>query len=79
MKHVRIQLSDADGALIEERTVSGDFASIDDYVAALLDAQDDERRRERLEELLLEGVRSPSIPWTPEVRAEIRRAARSKA
>lgn len=64
MKHVTIRLSDAQGTLIEERTVTGEFASIDAYVASLVDAGDDDRARERWEALLLEGLEGEGIEMT---------------
>ena len=64
MKHVTIRLADAAGVVLEERTIEGEFASIDDYVRALVDAQEDEAARERFEALLLEGLEGEATEWT---------------
>lgn len=78
MLHVTLQLSDAQEAMLSERQAAGEFASIDAYLTALIDAETRLSAQQRLEGLLLEGVRSLSRPWTPEMMDEIRRAARLK-
>lgn len=78
MRHVTINLSEAQEAQLSERIASGEFASLDDYVAALVVAETRERAQERLEELLMEGYDSPSLRWTPALMDEIRAAARLK-
>jgi Arc/MetJ-type ribon-helix-helix transcriptional regulator len=75
MKHVTIELSEREEALISQRLSEGEFASLDDYVRAVVAAELRERAQERLEEQLLEGVRSERRPWTPERLQEIRRNA----
>lgn len=75
MKHVIIRLADADGAVIEERTIEGEFASIDDYVASLVDAEGDERVRERWEGLLLEGLEGEPTEMTDADWKKLRRIA----
>lgn len=77
MKHVTIELTDAQQARLEEFAAQDGHASVRDYVAALIDADARAKAQERLEEMLLEGLRSPSLAWTPELMDEIRRAARS--
>lgn len=64
MKHVTIRLADAQGVVLEERTVEGEFATIDDYVAAMVQADGDERARERFEALLLEGLEGEAKEMT---------------
>lgn len=78
MLHVTLQLSDAQEAMLSERQAAGEFVSIDAYLTALIEAETRLNAQQRLEGLLLEGVRSPSRPWTSEVMDEIRRAARLK-
>lgn len=74
MKHVTIRLADAQGVVIEERTVEGEFTTIDDYVAALVEAEGEERARERFEALLLEGLEGEDIEWTDAHWADLRRS-----
>ena len=78
MRHVTIELSEAQEAMLSRQVAEGEFASIEAGILALVDAQSHLWAKERLEELLLEGVRSPSLPWTPELLDDIRRAARVK-
>ena len=73
MKHVIIPLSDAQHAALAARVTGGDYASVEEYVTALVDA--DARAQERLEELLLEGLASPATPWTGVDAARLRRLA----
>ena len=74
MKHVTIRLADAQGVVIEERTAEGEFTTIDDYVAALVEAEGEERARERFEALLLEGLEGEDIEWTDAHWADLRRS-----
>ena len=75
MKHVTIRLADAEGVVLEERTIEGEFASIDEYVRALVDAQGDTVARERFEALLLEGLEGESTEWTDADAARLERLA----
>lgn len=75
MLNVTIHLSEAQEAMLSERVAAGEFASIDAYVAALIDAETAARAQARLDELLLEGLNSPELDWTPELLEEVRRDA----
>lgn len=74
MEHMTIQLSDAQGMVIDELTITGEFASISDYVKALVDAESDERARERFEALLLEGLEGEATEMTDADWDELRRS-----
>lgn len=74
MKQLTIQLADAEGVVLEERTIDGDFASIDDYVATLCDAEGEERARQRLDALLLEGLEGEPVEATEAFWDELRRS-----
>lgn len=74
MKHEPIKLSPERLAYAEEAASAGGYASIADYLTALIDAE--RRAQERLEELLLEGLNSEELDWTPELFEQIRRDAR---
>lgn len=78
MRHVTINLSEAQEAQLSERIAAGEFASLNDHVAALVGAETRERARGRLEELLMDGLNSEELAWTPELMDEIRGAARPK-
>lgn len=78
MKHVTIPLSDAQHAALESRVSGGDYASVEEYVTALIDAEARTRAQERLEALLLEGLASPATLWTPESMEHLRQRARSR-
>ena len=74
MKHVIIRLADSQGAVLEERTVEGEYSTIDEYVAAMVAADGDERARERFEALLMEGLEGDATEWTDADWAELRRS-----
>lgn len=78
MRHVTINLSEAQEAQLSERIAAGEFASLDDYVAALVVAETRKCAQERLEELSMEGLNSEELAWTPELMDDIRTAARLK-
>lgn len=75
MGHVTIELSQAQEALLSRRLAEGEFASLDDYVRALVDSELRERAREQLEEQLLQGLRGERLDWTPQLLERIRRNA----
>lgn len=75
MLHVTLQLSENQEAMLAERIAAGEFASLEDYVTALVDAETRAKAQERLEALLLEGLHSEELGWTPELREQIRRDA----
>lgn len=75
MKHVTIPLSDAHHAALEARVSDGDYASVADYVTALVDAETRARAQDRLDELLLEGLRGEATPWTREDAERLKRLA----
>lgn len=75
MRHVTIQLSDAQEALLSERLAHSDYGSLDELVAGLLEAELIMNGQERLEQLLLDGLDSEELEWTPELFEGIRREA----
>lgn len=75
MKHVTITLSDAQHAALEARVVDGVYASVTDYVAALVDAEARARAQDRLDELLLEGLRGEATAWTRDDAERLKRLA----
>lgn len=61
MRHVTIQLSDAQEALLSERLAHGEYASLDELVAALLAFELGTDAQDRLEALLIEGLDSEEL------------------
>lgn len=61
MRHVTIKLSDAQEALLSERLVHSEYASLDELVAALLDFELSTAAQDRLEALLIEGLDSEEL------------------
>jgi hypothetical protein len=78
MKHATIPLSDEQHAVLAARVLEGDHASVEQYVTALVEANTRPRAQERLEELLLEGLASRTIPWTGGSMEALRRKARQR-
>ena len=58
---------------VEQQVSAGGYASAEEYIGALLEA---ERERARIEELILEGVESPATEMTAEDWEDIRRKVR---
>lgn len=78
MKHVSIQLSDADQAFIDAQVAEGRYPDAEACVAAAVQAAKKAWAQQRLEALLLEGLGGPSRPWTHESMDEIRQVARAR-
>jgi antitoxin ParD1/3/4 len=62
---VHIALPDPLKAFVEERVAEGEFATPSDYIRSLI-REDRERRRERIEALLLEALDSKPIEIMPD-------------
>ena len=75
MKHVSIPLSDAQHAILEARVSQGDYASVEDYVSALVDVEARARAQERLEEQLLSGLKGEATAWTRNDAERLKRLA----
>lgn len=78
MKHVSIALSAEHETFVDEQIASGRYASVGEFLAELIDAKAKADAQERLETLLLDGLTSPSRPWTPDSMDEIRRTAHAR-
>lgn len=77
METVSISLPDVLKAFIEELVARGDYGSTSDYVQQLILEDRKKRETERLEAMLLEGLRSgPMTEMTPDdwesIRSEVR-------
>ena len=75
MLHVTLQLTENQEAMLTERIAAGEFASLEDYVTALVDAETKAKAQERLEVLLLEGLEGEATEMSDDDWAELRRIA----
>jgi Arc/MetJ-type ribon-helix-helix transcriptional regulator len=75
MDRIHLSLSEGHAAFIEAQVASGRYTDADACVTALIHAAAKAWAQARLDALLEEGLRSPTIPWTPELMEEIRREA----
>jgi antitoxin ParD1/3/4 len=65
MTSLNISLPDPLKAYVEDRVASGDFGTPSEFVRSLI-RQDKERRRERIEEALLDALQTKEIAVAPE-------------
>lgn len=75
MKHVTITLTEPQQAFVESQIAEGKCPHAEACVAAAVQAAAKAWAQDKLEALLLEGLNSPTVPWTPESMDEIRREA----
>lgn len=73
MKHVSISLSDEHQAFVERQVEFGGHADASAFLATLVEAR--VRGQSQLETLLLDGLDSEELEWTPELLDEIKRDA----
>ena len=64
MEGLHISLSDRQQAFVDEQVATGDYSDAADYVAALIEAEAKARAQEKLEALLLEGLKEEAEEWT---------------
>lgn len=81
MATMNISLPDAMKTFVEEEAAKRGFETVSEYVRSILrEVQERQAERERINALLLEGVRSgPATPMTEEDWEFIRREARRRA
>ncbi len=65
-------------AFVEGQLAEGRYSSASEYVRDLIRADEKAKALAKLEALLLEGLASEKLPWTPETMDEIRRDARQR-
>lgn len=75
MKHVSIPLSEPQQAFVDAQVAEGKYPDAEACVAAAVQAAAKAWAQDKLEALLLEGLNSPTVEWTPELMNEIRREA----
>jgi antitoxin ParD1/3/4 len=76
MEDMNISLPSSQQAYVEDQVASGNYPSVSEFVAELIHADQRAKAQAKLEDLLLEGLASEEIPWSPEVMEDIRREAR---
>ncbi len=75
MKHVTIRLADAEGVVLEERTVEGEFGSIEHYLATYHPVVTGAYSPDQLEAMLLEGLEGEATEMTDADWKELHRIA----
>jgi antitoxin ParD1/3/4 len=74
METLQIDLPESMKRFAEGRAAEAGYGSVDEYVRELIRSDQERRRQERLETLLIEGLDSgPPIPVTPEFWQEKKR------
>ena len=68
-----ISIPDSVKELVDQEVASGAFPSAEDYIRALVEADQKRKGLERLEALLMEGLDSPSSEMTAQDWDDIRR------
>ncbi|MDJ0733368.1 MAG: type II toxin-antitoxin system ParD family antitoxin [Nostocaceae cyanobacterium] len=79
MKSINISLPDGMRAYVEEQVAHGGYSTISEYFRELVRQDQKRKAKERLENLLLEGLNSGNAtPLTEQDWDDIRQAVRSK-
>ena len=74
-----VSLPDRLKEFVEKRVASGEFPSAEAYLGSLVDADRLREERDRLDDMLLEGLNSPNQPMTSEDWNSLRRRIREHA
>jgi antitoxin ParD1/3/4 len=56
---------------VDNRTQTGGFGNASEYVRDLIRRERDLRAQQKLDEQLINNLRSPQVEWTPEVRERL--------
>lgn len=73
MKDLTITITDDLQSYLEGRVAQGPYIDPGDYIRDLIWHDQIRMARERVEELILQGINSgPAIPWTDDFRTEMR-------
>ena len=68
-----ISIPDSVKELVDQEVASGAFQSAEDYIAALVEADQKQKALDRLEAQLIEGLESPASEMTQQDWDDIRR------
>lgn len=74
-----ISIPDSVKELVEQEVASGSFPSAEDYIRALVEADQKQKALDRLEALLIEGLDSPASEMTQQDWDDIRREGLAQA
>jgi antitoxin ParD1/3/4 len=77
MASLNISLPERLKAFVDGRIAGGAFKDVSEYLAALVHADARSTARDRLDELLVEGIESPEEPWDEATREAIREDAKA--
>lgn len=78
MANLQLNLPDRLKAAAEERAAAGGYASVDSYIASLIEADELAPISDETEAELLKGLDSgPAVDITPEFLADLKRRARA--
>ena len=66
MTTLQIAIPDDVDEFLQSQVEQGAYQDTEDYVRHLIDEARESAAKQRLEELLLEGLRTPAEPWTSE-------------
>ena len=76
---MKISLPESLAAFVEQQVASGKYASIEQYLGALIEADQKQKAREHLEALIQEGVDSgPATEMTAQDWEHIRQEGRTR-
>jgi len=78
MATMNISLPDSLREYVEGQVCEGGYSTASEYFRELVRADQKRKARERIEELLMEGLNSPAREMTPSDWDEIRREVRAK-
>ena len=72
METISIQLADESKQFLDEQVAAGGFATANDYVHELIEAERRRKAQTELESLIMAGLNSPASPMTKDDWAAIR-------
>ena len=75
MQSMNISLPDPLKAFVDGQVAEGRYSSVSEYVRELIRADEKRKAEQRLEALLLEGLRGEETPLSPDAWRDIRSAA----
>ena len=76
MDYMRITIPQAKRSLIEKQMAKAGFEDAAEYFMSLVERNARRDVRAELEKELIEGLDSPLLTWTPQLKDQIRRSAR---
>lgn len=75
MPSVTITLSRSEKAFVDAHVKAGGLRSAGEYIGYLIQVQQLQKHRDKIDKLLLDGINSGSTPWTKQDMKEIEKEA----